>query len=191
LREVSDVWDEDPRRRIIRLSIGDAERRGREAMMKRILFVAVGLALVAAFGVFLYRNVASSPNCDVCYRPLHKETYYRIHLSDGEVLDVCCPRCGLRFQEGRHDVVRTEVTDFDTRRLVHGDEAYYVEGSPVHFCSHAPLAEDRSGTQYEVSWDRCLPSLIAFQSREAAVKFQDQNGGVIKTYDELLEQAPP
>lgn len=160
-------------------------------MLKRLAIAAAGLALVAALGAFVYMSFESSPTCDVCYRPLHKETYYRIHLSDGKALDVCCPRCGLRFQEGRKDVVRTEVTDFDTKRLFHSDQAFYVEGSPVHFCSHAPLEEDRSGTQYEVAWDRCLPSLIAFESEATAKSFQARNGGVIKTYDELLEEESP
>jgi len=48
------------------------------------------------------------------------------------------------------------------------------------------VREDRSGGQYEVAWDRCLPSLIAFSSRQAALKFQEENGGNIKTYEELL-----
>jgi len=36
-------------------------------MLKRIAFAAVGLMLVAAFGVFLYRTLGSSQSCDVCY----------------------------------------------------------------------------------------------------------------------------
>jgi hypothetical protein len=160
-------------------------------MLKRILVVMVGLALVTSVGAVIYTHLGPSDLCDVCYRPLHLETYYRIHMSNGKALDVCCPRCGLRFQEGRKDVVRTEVTDFETKKLVDAGEAFYVEGSPVHFCSHAPREEDRSGTQYEVTWDRCLPSLIAFEARGAAVRFQEENGGAIKTYDELLEERAP
>lgn len=160
-------------------------------MLKRIVLTLVGLSLVALIGVAIYSNVGPSDQCDVCYRPLHRETFYRIHTADGEALDVCCPRCGLRFQEGRTDVVHTEVTDFETRKLLEADAAFFVEGSPVHFCSHAPVEEDRSGTQYEVAWDRCLPSLIAFESRAAAVSFQERNGGAIKTYAELLAEPVP
>lgn len=157
-------------------------------MLKRIFFVAVGVTLIALVGHFIYSNAAPTSQCDVCYRPLHAETYYRIHSADGTVLDVCCPRCGLRYQAGRDDVVRTEVTDFDSKALLDAADAFYVEGSPVHFCSHAHIEEDRSGTQFEVSYDRCLPSLIAFESRTAAVGFVRQNGGVIKTMDELLDE---
>ena len=160
-------------------------------MLRRIVTAAVVLALVTAAGVVIYSNLGRSDQCDVCHRPLHRETYYRIHTADGDVLDVCCPRCGLRYQEGRTDITKTEVTDFISKELVAADQAFYVDGSPVHFCSHEPLEEDRSGTQYEVAWDRCLPSLIAFESRSAAVRFQEENGGSIKTYDELLAEPAP
>jgi hypothetical protein len=160
-------------------------------MLKRVVFATVGLVLAGALGFFLYTNYGSSSVCDVCHRPLQSETYYRIHMADGTAMNVCCPRCGLRFQHGRTDVASTEVTDFASKKLFPADEAFYVEGSPVHFCSHAPMEEDRSGTQYEVAWDRCLPSLIAFESRDAAVEFERENGGVVKTYAELLEEDPP
>ena len=160
-------------------------------MLKRIAFAAVGLALVAAFGVFLYRTLGSSPSCDVCYRPIHEETFYRIHLASGESMDVCCPRCGLRFQEGRRDIVRAEATDFYTKVRIDAAKGSYVENSHVHLCSHSSVQEDRSGTQYEVAWDRCLPSLIAFESRAAARAFQAQNRGVVKTYEELLREGSP
>ena len=114
-------------------------------MLKRIALVTAGLALVAAFGIFLRSTLDSSLGCDVCYRPMHEETFYRIHLADGETMDVCCPRCGLRFQEGRRDVVRAEVTDFYTKDRMDADKAFYVENSPVHFCSHSAVQEDRSG----------------------------------------------
>jgi hypothetical protein len=157
-------------------------------MVKRILQALAALVLVAVVGTFVYVQLGDPNSCDVCYRPMHQETFYRIHLESGETKDVCCPRCGLRFQEGRDDVVAAEVTDFNTKQRIDAAVAYYVENSPVHFCSHAGVHEDRSGAQYEVAWDRCLPSLIAFSSREAAKKFQGENGGDIKTYEELLAE---
>jgi len=157
-------------------------------MVKRILAVMLGLVLVAALGTFIYSSIGAPDMCDVCYRPLHGGMSYRIYLTNGESVEVCCPRCGLRFQEGRSDVARAEVTDFYTRQPVAADQAFYVENSSMHPCSHSTVHEDRSGTQYEVSWDRCLPSLVGFRSRAGAVEFQEQYGGVIETYAELLEQ---
>lgn len=157
-------------------------------MTKRVIQALAAVALVAAVGAFVYVEWDSPETCDVCYRPMHQETFYRIHLKGGETKDVCCPRCGLRFQEGRDDVVGAEVTDFDTKRHVDAADAYYVENSPVHFCAHESVQKDRSGAQYQVAWDRCLPSLIAFSTREAAERFQRTNGGDIKTYEELLAE---
>jgi hypothetical protein len=160
-------------------------------MLKRLILAAAGLGMVAVVGALLYSLLAPSDRCDVCYRPLHEETLYRIHLAYGKVLDACCPRCGLRYQKGRRDVLRTEAIAFYSKELLHGEAAFYVEGSSVHFCSHAPLEEDRSGVQYEVAWDRCLPSLIAFESEATARSFQARNGGVVKTYEELLAEESP
>jgi len=157
-------------------------------MLKRVAAVVVGLALVTGVGIFLYSSLESPAVCDVCYRPLHEGTFYRIHLADGKSVDVCCPRCGLRFQEGRQDVVGAEVADFYTQEHVDAMKAVFVENSSMHTCSHAPVHEDRSGTQYEVAWDRCLPSLVGFKSRAEAMKFQEQYGGAIETYAELLQQ---
>ena len=157
-------------------------------MAGRILLAVVAVCLVAMAGVFLYTQSVQTTECDICSRPMHEETFYRIHLESGDSMDVCCPRCGLRFQEGRDDVARTEVTDFNTRERLDAAKAFYVENSPVHFCSHAAVHEDRSGTQYEVAWDRCLPSLIAFDTRDAARAFQAEHGGVVKTYEELLAE---
>ena len=147
-------------------------------MAKRILQTLAALALVAAVSTVLYVEWDEPDTCDICYRPMHQETFYRVHLESGESKDACCPRCGLRFQEDRDDVVRAEVTDFYTRQHIDAAAAYYVEGSPVHFCSHASVREDRSGGQYEV-WDRW--SLIVAAARE----FQEENGGDIKTYEVL------
>lgn len=155
-------------------------------MKKALFFATAAVVLAGVLGGFLYTRTVGNDLCDVCYRPRHEETFYRIHLDSGESVEVCCPRCGLRFQEGRNDVVRAEVTDFVTKEHLDAADAFYVENSPVHFCSHAAIQEDRSGTQYQVAWDRCLPSLIAFSTRDAARAFQAEHGGVIKTYEELL-----
>jgi hypothetical protein len=52
------------------------------------------------------------------------------------------------------------------------------------------VEQDLSGDRYDVSWDRCLPSLIAFRSREAAEAFRSKFGGVVKLYRKLLEEEP-
>jgi len=154
-------------------------------MKKRILQAVAALALLAAAGAFIFIYTGDPRAGDVCYRPLHAETFYRIHLENGKSKDVCCPRCGLRFQEGRNDVVGVDATDFYTQERIDAVTAYYVESSPVDFCSDAAVQLDRDGFQYQMTWDLCLPSVIGFASQENAKRFQRKNGGSVKTYDEL------
>ena len=119
---------------------------------------------------------------------MHKATFYSIVLEDESSIEVCCPRCGLHFQRGRRDVVDARVADFSTGERFPADEAHYVENSSLHLCYETDqMQEDRSRTQYTLSWDRCLPSLVAFRNRDRAMEFSRQRGGLIKTYAQLLQ----
>ena len=149
--------------------------------------------LAVAASIFLILAMVPACNtapeeCEVCHRPMHEATYYEVHLEGGETKALCCPRCGLRFQQEREDDVSAEVADYATKKILDASDAYFVEDSEVHVCSHSRVREDRSGTQYQVAWDRCLPSLVAFESRDVAEDFRKTRGGVIKTYDELVAE---
>jgi hypothetical protein len=158
-------------------------------MMKRIFVAVAAVALVGLTGLFVARNLRPEATCAACYRAIHGETHVVAYLEDGSLEHVCCPRCALRYQKEREDVSSVEVTDFATMRTLDAEDAFFVEDSTVVLCRHDErVQEDRSGVQYELTWDRCLPSLIAFSSREAAVAFQRESGGVVKTYAELLQE---
>ena len=80
-----------------------------------------------------------------------------------------------------------DVADYARKKLIDVDSAYSVEDSSVSLCAHSPpLRGDRICSQYQVTWDRCFPSPVAFQSRELADAFRKQNGGLVRTYEELL-----
>ncbi len=156
--------------------------------MARYLVAPVIAALLIGGVYFLFLDQPIV--CDHCGRPLHQETLYRVHLRDGEVRHSCCPRCGLNFQQGRDDVVALEVADFRTSKLLDATQALYVEDSSVNMCYlDELLLRDAEGMRPTLAWDRCLPGLRAFQSREAAEEFRRDKGGVIKTYDQLLKEA--
>ena len=151
----------------------------------------VGPVIVALFAGAVYFLFLGQPGvCDLCGRPLHQETLHRIHLRDGEVKQACCPRCGLHYQQGRDDIMAVEVADFRTSELLDATQAFYVEDSLVNMCYlDELLLRDAEGMRPTLAWDRCLPGLLSFQSREAAEEFRRDKGGVIKTYDQLLEEA--
>ncbi len=42
--------------------------------------------------------------------------------------------------------------------------------------------------EYERTWDRCLPSVIAFASSQAAREFQREHGGALRTHQEIIAE---
>jgi hypothetical protein len=80
------------------------------------------------------------------------------------------------------------VADYDSGEFIDASQALFVENSSVNLCHQSMVQEDRSGSQYQLTWDRCLPSLIAFRTREGAEVFRRDYGGLIKTYGELLKE---
>ena len=157
-------------------------------MAVRIVTFVSLLGLVISLGYFTYAQLRPVDSCDICHRPIHEETAYLVQLDDGSSYRACCPRCGLRFRAERADATSAEVTDFDTGERIHAHRALFVENSSVNLCQSKMLEQDRSGVQYRIAWDRCLPSLIAFKDREGAESFRRDYGGAIKTYGELLEE---
>lgn len=147
--------------------------------------VIAALLIGGVYFLFLDQPVV----CDLCGRPLHQDTLYRIHLSDGQVTQACCPRCGLHFQQGRDDVVLVEVADFRRSKLLDATQAFYVEDSSVNLCYlDTPVHRHIEGTESTLTWDRCMPGLLAFGSREDAEEFRSKKGGFIKTYNMLIKE---
>ena len=74
-----------------------ARRAGRGPKVLRGTALLLAFLVLAGSTYFLY--TLESGICAVCQRPLHGASTYRIVLSGGDDLDVCCPRCGLHYQE--------------------------------------------------------------------------------------------
>jgi hypothetical protein len=153
-------------------------------MLRQVL---AGIVIIALAGLAAYRYWPEEmPVCQICLRPMHQATSMFVALEGGQEVELCCPRCGLRFMEDRTDVRGIEVTDYSSRTRLPAADAVYVSGSSIHpCCSAEEILKDRSGVEYERTWDRCLPSVIAFSSRQNAEAFQLENGGEIRTYQEL------
>lgn len=157
-------------------------------LAKRVAISLCLLALLGGASYYVYQEARAESECSICLRPIHHRTGYRLHLSGGRVEAVCCARCGLRFQQHRDDVDYVEVADFNTAEALDATEAFFVENSTNAFCCRERMGTDRAGIQYRLSWDRCLPGLVAFKTRDAAETFRQRIGGEIKTYRELLEE---
>jgi len=150
--------------------------------------IAGGLLLSLLAGSSYYLYTLETGTCGICQRPLHGATTYRIDLLGGDFVDVCCPRCGLHFQEQNGGSVKQAwIGDLATGERFPAEQAVYVEDSSIHpCCSTERPREDGPGTPYTLAWDRCLPGLVAFEDRRSALDFQQNHGGVIKSYHDLF-----
>ena len=150
---------------------------------------------VLALGALAYwgstKFLQGPPSCQVCYRPVHPGQEYTIILADGTEEHTCCPRCGMHFQarQGARAVAE-RATDFLSGARIDPARATFVEGSDLMTCcSSPPLKRDEPQRASELVWDRCLPSLVAFETRAEALQFSRQHGGRILTYGAALASA--
>jgi nitrous oxide reductase accessory protein NosL len=124
--------------------------------------------------------------CAVCQRDECKAMAFRVTLQSGKTIETCCPRCGLHYVETMKPAARGfEATDFATGQWMDATKATFVSDSDVKGCAMPSARRDAQGCCLYVAYDRCLPSLVAFADRAAAVEFQKQHGGNLVTFAEL------
>ena len=140
--------------------------------------------VVLIFCVVVAAGCSRSPQmCAVCQRAECKGMAFRVILEDGKVVETCCPRCGLHYLESTHQQARKmEATDFATGNWVDAATAIYVSDSDMHPCAELQTLRDPQGCCLLKTYDRCLPSLVAFAAKDQAVTFQKSHGGQIVSF---------
>ncbi|MBI4445568.1 MAG: hypothetical protein HY645_06610 [Acidobacteria bacterium] len=155
--------------------------------MKRRLLLTLGMGWIVALALFTLQCTPWPSACEICSRPLHERTYFQIAEKDGTVRDVCCPRCGQRYIQQNPGIARSmKVTDFYHGDLFPAQEAFYVEASSIRLCCPDLITRDFMGGTRTVTWDRCLPSLVAFRRLTDAEKFQQEKGGNIRRFAQVF-----
>lgn len=124
--------------------------------------------------------------CAICYMVIPAETATVVRADDGVTRRVCDPRCALTFQEqtGRA-VALVSVTEYESRRVTDPRGVVFVTGSDLAPDAHSAAMRTPNGDAMYLHWHRCLPSVIAFSSRDSAAAFQQKHGGRIMTFAEL------
>ena len=153
----------------------------------------INVAAAALLAAALAASSACGPagaHCDVCDRDECTALAFRVEYEDGGSQTTCCPKCAshavkeAREKSGRQ-VARLRARDFASGGEIDAREAFYVEGSDVEHCM-APKEEPTTQSCCRLlTYDRCLPSLIAFGSREIAAAFVRDHGGELRSFDEL------
>lgn len=151
------------------------------------IIVLVLLGVAAGFaGPAVWRRMKPADVCPVCLRHEHRDSVVTFRAEGEEPTEACCLSCALSYgrQTGK-PVTIVAVTDHVTGKPIDPSRAYFVIGSDVSPCTHAMPAEE---PQPAVRWDRCLPSILAFSSREAAETFSEQYGGRRRRLEELKRE---
>lgn len=158
---------------------------------RSVVLTVVGLLTLAVVAWASYRVTASRQPlvCQICGRDVPKQTEFRIETRKG-TLTACCPRCAMHYMLDHSGKIRAaRATDYGSGRLIDARTAYYDEGGDLQFCTRHDPAVDRGprdGLRVRV-YDRCLPVLVAFASREEAEAYRSQHGGRVLTYRQALE----
>lgn len=145
----------------------------------RTLALIIGVALVAGCG-------QSHRVCAVCERDECKGLAFRVTLENGKSVETCCPRCALHYLETNHQQARQmEATDFTTGHWLDASRAIYISESDVHPCATLETRRDPQGCCMLKTYDRCLPSLVAFAAKDQAAAFQKVHGGKLVAFQEI------
>lgn len=158
---------------------------------KEIWITVLSLAAIAAVSVMAYRFVSAprSDACQICERPLHYGVHYELVLKDGTKETACCARCGMHLAVERPGEIRAaRATDLPSGEMIAAETAWYVEGGDEEFCTlHSPSVVREPAGVARRAYDRCLPQLVAFRTREQAEAYRSQHGGTVLNYAQALE----
>ena len=159
--------------------------KARETLVSLCALLAIGLVSLLAYR-HEQRNSAAEI-CPFCERAVHSATAYRLKVGDRLVV-ACCPRCAMHLQVNHSGKISEAwATDVTTGERIAAETAVYIEGGDVQYCTHGqqPVTRQPQGASVR-EYDRCLPTLVAFKTQQAAQAYQQQHGGRILSYAQAL-----
>ncbi len=159
--------------------------------LKDALISLASIAVITVLGVGAYLVITkpAAGTCRVCERGMHPGVTYRLEIGNGNE-DACCPRCGMHYQlENPGKVKRALATDLNSGQFIPADVATYVEGGDVAYCTmhSTPVERNPQGVAVR-EFDRCLPTLVAFRTRQEAEAYKGLHGGEVLDYSQAMER---
>ncbi len=152
-----------------------------------IVAALIGISAIAV-GVYRWQGSKGAELCQVCGRDIPKQTAFRMETTHGTIM-ACCPRCAMHHIVHHPGLVRQAwATDLDSGHMIPAESAYYDEGGDIQYCTvhKSPVERTPMGIQMR-TYDRCLPTLVAFTTQNEAEAYREKHGGRVLTYDEALE----
>ena len=105
--------------------------------------------------------------CVICYRPASQHLLYNLTLKNGEQRVTCCPHCGVSAHLMLGDQVAMALTaDYLTGRPHPAQNSVFLLGSVAVPC--------------------CKPSMLTFEDKDMAKRFQTGFGGTLGNLEDAL-----
>ena len=109
-----------------------------------------------------------SKDCLMCFRPVTPHLLYSLTLADGSQHFACCPHCGLWAHLLKKDQVSMiTTTDFLSGRPHPAQNSFFLIKSEISPC--------------------CQPSILTFDDKGLAARFQTGFGGIITGMADALD----
>ena len=160
-------------------------------MQRKNLYAAVVAILVLAglgYSTWYFVHVRSAQSCKACMRPVHSHMK-TVAIVDGKRAIYCCPACALsEHQQSGKQVQVVELTDYLSNGPLKPGSSFVVRNSDVNPCLQHHPAVDETNQPLESHFDRCTPSVLAFQDRRTAVTFASAHGGQVVKFSDFASE---
>lgn len=143
------------------------------------------LLISAAVSLFYTEGCKSKPpRCEVCDRDIHPGMQARL-VMNGKPRTTCCVACAMHLKLGNKAAVIQSATDYRTGKEIDAAGAVYLFNPQIETCVTNTGAVRAGDSAAYVCFDRCHPSVVAFQSRAEALAVQKEYGGTMASLTEL------
>jgi len=130
--------------------------------------------------------LVSDQKCALCGREVHHDMFANLTFKNGESEPACCLQCAITYekQTGKKAEYIT-VTDYYSHETVDSQKAFFVIRSNISPCCNKEILRIPNGNALMLKYDRCLPSIIAFENKDNATKFMTEHGGTLETIQDI------
>jgi hypothetical protein len=124
--------------------------------------------------------------CPICRRHEHRDSIVKLQAEGEGVIEACCLSCALSYgRQTSKTVTIVSVADHETGKPLEPDKATFVVGSDASPCTHTTEQLRTEQQALPVFWDRCLPSILSFESAQSAEAFRTQHGGRLRSLQQV------
>jgi hypothetical protein len=157
---------------------------------RSVIACIVGILVLAGLGYSAWHYVKerSAQSCKACTRAVHPHMK-TVAMVDGKRSVYCCPACALSaHQQSGKQVQVVELTDFLSNGPLKPESSYVVRNSDVNPCLQHHPAVGENNQPLEPHFDRCSPSVLAFQDQRSAGAFASEHGGQVLKFSDFAAE---